>query len=735
MTRCPLSSTCIKVKPHRHVEAKGVWKEAVQYEDLVDDDPALTSWELKKKDLNVFRFGRGGRGPIDALRKRIRSWAHKRRDWTPSPLLFLAYVRRHALYLGEDEGWALEPEPLVGLCKPAVGDDACVVVRPVEKGNRIGVFIQRGGAAKRQPVRRDFGDMSWCDLALRHGVCRDRVHPRDVCCVEADRVERLLKIDDGSRITFYAEAPGPQFPFCTTLADGEAAYCCRLAACRALNIPGDVACAKAPLPQEYAANGGIDEALLQSYEEAETHGTAGFCGFIALKVARFCERIEAHPACADLYDRVIDVCERVEADCDGDPMPEEENESAPMTPSDLLALNDDWELTNPRALLRALRLDEDTHKQAMRGLRLPAHAAIAKRSKVLTASQCAALRAVAEARASSKRDTVDGLPDRQVNLDVAELESIIGAAARDKLWRTIGRHYKYDVECFLRAYAPGTQRTDIPFHCDAAHVTANVALCDDGELYAVAGGQLVRIRRKEGDVTLHDSSLLHAVRAVDKPRHSLILFFREKAAFERPEDFYSSCESSEAERDDGEKEKARPKALPPPAPEKTGPKGGLPSDAALEAMTGTQLRKLMARRGVGRGPQDRKEDFIDKLKAHAAGETYVNKPNPYKRAPVRKRARAPPRRKAPVNTGGLRLGSRVWAFGKRGTITELPGDNGWWRVQLDGENGTRGARIGSMRALGGAAVPPPPPSSSPAPPKVEEKTTVKWGKIEDVPWG
>ena len=161
----------------------------------------------------------------------------------------------------------------------------------------------------------------------------------------------------------------------------------------------------------------------------------------------------------------------------------------------------------------------------------------------------------------------------------------------------------------------------------------------------------------------------------------------------------------------------------------------LPSDAALEAMTGTQLRKLMARRGVGRGPQDRKEDFIDKLKAHAAGETYVNKPNPYKRAPVRKRARAPPRRKAPVNTGGLRLGSRVWAFGKRGTITELPGDNGWWRVQLDGENGTRGARIGSMRALGGAAVPPPPPSSSPAPPKVEEKTTVTWGKIEDVPWG
>ena len=189
-------------------------------------------------------------------------------------MLFLAYVRRHALYLGEDEGWA-PSRSRSSACAPP-WRRACVVVRPVEKGNRIGVFIQRGGAAKRQPVRRDFGDMSWCDPP-RHGVCRDRVHPRDVCCVDEDRVERLLKIDDGSRITFYAEAPGPQFPFCTTLADGEAAYCCRLAACRALNIPGDVACAKAPLPQEYVANGGIDEALLQS-EEAETHGTAGFCG-------------------------------------------------------------------------------------------------------------------------------------------------------------------------------------------------------------------------------------------------------------------------------------------------------------------------------------------------------------------------------------------------------------------------------------------------------------------------
>ena len=47
----------------------------------------------------------------------------------------------------------------------------------------------------------------------------------------------------------------------------------------------------------------------------------------------------------------------------------------------------------------------------------------------------------------------------------------------------------------------------------------------------------------------------------------------------------------------------------------------LPSDAALEAMSGQQLKQLMARRGVARAAQDRKEDFIEKLKAHAAGES------------------------------------------------------------------------------------------------------------------
>merc|ERR1719488_36269 len=63
--------------------------------------------------------------------------------------------------------------------------------------------------------------------------------------------------------------------------------------------------------------------------------------------------------------------------------------------------------------------------------------------------------------------------------------------------------------------------------------------------------------------------------------------------------------------------------------------------------------------------------------------------------------------------------------------TQLSVGQAW---ELLGACDSNSAFQGRMRALGGAAVPPPPPSSSPAPPKVEEKTTVTWGKIEDVPW-
>ena len=703
----------------RHVEGT-VWYGMQLYGHLIEQDPALAQ-SLEDADLDVFRYGFGGRDLIDALRERVRRWAQLREEWTVSPLVVLAYVRRHALFFGEDEGYVLEPTPVVGACAVASGDDACLDMRPTNDGMKLGVFVGRGGAATRQPVRRNFGEVSWCYLALQHGVCRERTHERDVACIDDEVVAGLLELsvdelnlDDGERFTFHAEAPGPQFPFCTTRAGGAEAYICRLAACRDESLPEFMAAGNASLPHEYDEHcryDGVerDEALAKAYAQAETEGTAGTCGHVAMAVADELAAVEAHPACRGLLEKVIAVCECVLAECDDDPIQPFESEL--MTPGDLLALNDDWEQTNPKALLRALRLDEAMHKQAARGLRMPAHKAITTRKGVLTPKQCAALRAVAVARASARKDTVDGLPDRQVNLDVAELEAIVGAVARDKLWRTIGRHYEYDVECFLRAYAPGDARRGIPFHCDAAHVTANVALCDDGELYACAGHQLVRVRRGEGDCTLHDSSLLHAVKAVDAPRHSLILFFRKKAVVERPEDFLSSPESSDAEFDYDDE----------PTASTASNVGGLPSDAALQAMTGTELRKLMARRGVGRGPQDRKEDFIDKLKA---GAQYVNKPNPYKRGGKPQaftRRRAPPspaaapkpqRNKLPVGVT-LEIGSRVLVWGKPATVTSLPGGNGWWKVRVDGQSAPRAARAGNMSAL--TASPPPPSPALPLP--------------------
>ena len=82
-------------------------------------------------------------------------------------------------------------------------------------------------------------------------------------------------------------------------------------------------------------------------------------------------------------------------------------------------------------------------------------------------------------------------------------------------------------------YATDT-RPWIPFHCDAAEITANVALTDDtdggggGQLLAVCGGEVRPLRRVCGDATVHSSALLHAVSAVRKRRvrYSLILFFR-----------------------------------------------------------------------------------------------------------------------------------------------------------------------------------------------------------------
>ena len=86
------------------------------------------------------------------------------------------------------------------------------------------------------------------------------------------------------------------------------------------------------------------------------------------------------------------------------------------------------------AVLRALRLDEGTHIAALAHSRRPAGEALTRIASVLDRNQCAALRALIDANASSGRDTIDGKPDRQVNLAAADVERLLGVDARERLW-------------------------------------------------------------------------------------------------------------------------------------------------------------------------------------------------------------------------------------------------------------------------------------------------------------
>ena len=85
-------------------------------------------------------------------------------------------------------------------------------------------------------------------------------------------------------------------------------------------------------------------------------------------------------------------------------------------------------------------------------------------------------------------------------------------------------------EAFVRRYCPET-RPILKFHADAYELTVNVALSADaghsgGKLIGLFRGQVRALERAEGDVTVHSSSLLHAVsRMTAGVRYSLILFF------------------------------------------------------------------------------------------------------------------------------------------------------------------------------------------------------------------
>lgn len=179
------------------------------------------------------------------------------------------------------------------------------------------------------------------------------------------------------------------------------------------------------------------------------------------------------------------------------------------------------------------------------------------------------LRVMVDRDQTARRDTVDGAADHQLNLSWAELSSIISPASLTRL-QEVAKEFaaartgqKGDMRglgagrVFVRRYSART-RPWIPFHCDSAAITVNVALAsdphdrharavaagdraigrregernegegDEGKLLVLCDGAVRCLHpRLEGEATVHDSSLLHAVSRVlgSRVRYSLIIFY------------------------------------------------------------------------------------------------------------------------------------------------------------------------------------------------------------------
>jgi predicted 2-oxoglutarate/Fe(II)-dependent dioxygenase YbiX len=174
------------------------------------------------------------------------------------------------------------------------------------------------------------------------------------------------------------------------------------------------------------------------------------------------------------------------------------------------------------------------------------------RTPILDAAACRTLREAVDEERTARVDSVDGGPDHQLPLSREKLESLIGRAATISLLElpSIFRRESHGsstagavegseplvvstetpTDIFARRYT-GSTRPWNPFHQDSAAVTVNVALSSDaqhsgGKLIAVEGEDIVAIERAEGEATVHDSRLLHAVtRITEGVRYSLIMFF------------------------------------------------------------------------------------------------------------------------------------------------------------------------------------------------------------------
>lgn len=158
------------------------------------------------------------------------------------------------------------------------------------------------------------------------------------------------------------------------------------------------------------------------------------------------------------------------------------------------------------------------------------------RDGVLSAAACQLLRAHLDAHVTALvPDSVDDLPEYQVDLTPGGLAELVGSAQAEALCRlpeTLGLVAGQSVarvDIFLRKYAPDA-RSSITFHADTCDVTANIALTGEdeiagGRLLVLQDGRLAWIARAAGTLVSHAGNVVHGVSRITRGTRSVLILF------------------------------------------------------------------------------------------------------------------------------------------------------------------------------------------------------------------
>lgn len=159
---------------------------------------------------------------------------------------------------------------------------------------------------------------------------------------------------------------------------------------------------------------------------------------------------------------------------------------------------------------------------------------------VLSAQQCSQLKAYLDRHITAVvPDSVDGYPEYQVNLSIAQLTALLNQETLDKLLnlpsllhdgQSEGENETLQFNLFLRIYSVQT-RPYIAFHSDICTYTCVIALNDHqefsgGQFLMMADDDQLRIAPwKTGHAVLHAGNLIHGVSNIyEGKRYSLVVF-------------------------------------------------------------------------------------------------------------------------------------------------------------------------------------------------------------------